>query len=162
MATTKMVVYYRVGGGTKVNRSYFDFDNSQNEAQNLLRWKATNPQRIYLEHEPHDEYTAAYAAAGMVGADEDDIRDWLDDRVADLQDRRAAAHAAKQATLIPGTGTGYGGAKPGDIVRDQHGRSGRVPHVPLEVFRAKPIDPDTAMDAVRDFCKGGGGTVPRS
>lgn len=159
MATKKMVIYYRVttSASGKINRGYPEFDTSMSDDDNVRQWKVANPARIYVDHEDHAVYAAAFNAAGLVGADEDDIRDWLRDRMAWLIQQRAQAQAAKQAALIPPNGS-YGGAKPGDIVRDQHGRSGRVPHVPLEVFRDKPLDPDTIMDAVRASSKGGGGT----
>lgn len=164
MATIKYIVYYEVRAGGNINRNYPEYPDSLTHEQVRDEWKDDNvgTGRIYVDHEPHADYTAAFANAGMVGADPDDVRDWLRDRCDWLADERAAAQAQQAARRLPGTGTGYGGAKPGDIVRDQHGRSGRVPHVPLEVFRHKPLDPDKTMDAVRDFCKGGGGTIPRS
>lgn len=161
----KWTVYYRVRGGMTVNRDYPDYAASVTTDQVKATWQAANiaTNRVYLQHEPHDEYTQAYAAAGMVGADETTRRNWLANRVADLEAARIRAEQAKAALMIPGTGGAtHVGKSPGDMTIDQNGRRGRVPHVPLEVFRTKPISPDTAMDAVRDFCKGGGGTIPRS
>lgn len=161
----KWTVYYRIRGGTTVNRDYPDYGARIGADQVKAAWQAANvaTNRVYLQHEPHDEYTQAYAAAGMVGVDETTRRNWLAQRVQHLEQIRIAAEQAKQALLIQGTGgSTHVGKNPGDMTIDQNGRRGRVPNVPLEVFRTKPISPDTAMDAVRDFCKGGGGTIPRS
>lgn len=157
MATKKYLVYYKTSALSHVNRAYPEYDDTLTDDQIKAKWLAENAGtgRIYLIHEPHDDYTSAFAAAGMVGKDPSVQRTWLAHRVNYLKSLVQAAAAAKAATLIPGTGTGYGGAKPGDIVRDQHGRSGRVPNVPLEVFRDKPIDPDVAHKAIQDLCKGG-------
>lgn len=162
MATIKYIVYYTVRVGGNINRAYPEYPDYLTRDQVRDAWKQAHvgTGRIYVDHEPHADYTQAFAAAGMVGADPDDVRDWLQDRVDWLADERAAAQQMKAAKQLSGTGTGYGGAKPGDIVRDQHGRSGRVPNVPLEVFRHQPYDPDKTMDAVRDFCKGGG-SIPK-
>jgi hypothetical protein len=154
----KYVVYYRVPGGTKVNRAYPDYSGSDVKAEFLADGSYRG--KIYLQHEPHDDYVLDFAP--MVGKDESLQRAWLEQRVHALNSKAQAAAQAKLANVIPAQGNVYGASKPGDIVRDQHGRSGRVPQVPLEVFRNKPINPDTTMDAVRDFCKGGGGTIPRS
>lgn len=164
----KYVVYYRVPNGTRINRAYPELPNSASNAsaalleQTLKAWlRGEKPGATFVDYEEHSSYTVDYQSAGMVGADPDDVRDWLEDRIKWLAQRRQQAAQAQAAKAIPGTGDGYGGLPPGTIVRDQNGRSGRVPQVPLEVFRHKPISPDSAMDAVRDFCKGGGGTIPR-
>lgn len=151
----KFIVYYNVVFGGKVNRDYPDYPPTA-DVETLWKQAHAGVKRTYLVHEPHDEYVTAFAP--MVGKDEDDQREWLKQRVVYLYAQKRAAQAA-QASVIPANVAPVG-QKPGDIVRDQHGRSGRVPHVPLEVFRSKPIKPDDAMDAVRDFCKGGGGSIP--
>lgn len=156
----KFVVYYRVRGGTVVNRSYPEYPVGTDVKQ---QWAGENPHRIYLQHEDHAVYTAEFANAGMLGADESTQRQWLAERVKWLNMQVASANAARQAAMLPGTGgSTHAGLAPGDMTVDQHGRRGRVPHVPVEVFRTKPYSPDTTMDAVRDFCKGGGGSIPRS
>lgn len=147
----KYVVYYCLRHGGKVNRDYPEYPAGVDVRQEWIRQNGNA--RIYLQHEPHADYTAAFAAAGMVGADPDDQRDWLAERVKEINAQRQAAQAARQAAFIPSNGDVYGGAKPGTIVRDQNGRSGKVPELELEVFRRKPISPDAAMDAVRDFGK---------
>lgn len=155
----KYIVYYRVTGGTKVNRDYPDYPTGTDPK---ALWQAANAlsNRRYLQHEPHDDYVAAFA--NMVGKDETLQRQWLEARVQDLNLQVQAAQQAKLANVIPASSSDtHPGYKPGDIVRDQFGRSGRVPQVPLETYRTKPIKPDDAMDAVRDFCKGGGGSIPR-
>ena len=157
----KFVVYYTVPPRhDKISRSYPDYPVGTDVKKQWSIEPGNYGKRKYVQHEPHDGYTNDFAKAGMVGADEDDVRDWLMDRCEYLNDLAKNAAAQQQARIIPANPNVYGTAKPGDIVRDQHGRSGRVPEVPLEVFRNKPIDPDAAMDAVRAAGKGGGAHVP--
>ena len=155
----KYIVYYRMRSGSNVNRDYPDYGAGIDPKQ---QWSLNNvgSGRIYLQHESHADYTSAFAQAGMVGKSEATQRAWLEQRVNFLNQQAQAAVAAAQANVI-GANHVYGG-QPGDMTVDQNGRRGRVPNIPLEVFRAKPISPDSAMDAVRDFCKGGGGSIPVS
>jgi hypothetical protein len=160
----KYVVYYRVRGGTKVNRDYPEFSVTS-YADVQAAWKTHQYQsgrgdRIYLDHETHADYTMAFASAGLVGADETTVRNWLEQRLRDLSNERMRVAQQAAANRIPANAAPQGA--PGTMTVDQHGRRGRVPQVPLEVFRATPIDPNKAWDAVRDFCKGGGGNFPRS
>lgn len=157
----KWTVYYCISGSSS-NRVSRDYPDYPIHADVKAEWKASQvrgTKRIYLQHEPHVNYVTAFAP--MVGKDEDDQRDWLMDRVDFLDAQDLAEQQKKLAGNISGNPDVYGGMAPGTIVRDQNGRSGRVPNVPLEVFRRKDISADAAMDAVRDFCKGGGTDIPR-
>lgn len=155
----KYVVYYFYGGGGAIQRRYPEYPDSLTGPSLIAMMKQDlGSLRRYVDHEPHADYHDAMLAANMVGADEEDIRDWLQyNHIPELQKRRADELARKQAGILPANAAPMGA--PGTMTVDQHGRRGRVPELELEVFRSKPIDPDAAWKAVEDACKGGGGNI---